>query len=212
MSMPSQAALEAPRREPPLSVAEQFDDAQQQRAAASLGMWVFLTTETLFFGALFFAYAIARMQAPDAFAAASRHTNLFLGTTNTAVLLSSSFFMALAVRAAITALLGLVFAAIKLTEYTLDYREHLVPLVNFAFDHEHARGALVFFGFYFASTGLHLLHLAIGIALVAAVGWQVWRQHRNALSDHVETVGLYWHFVDMVWIFLYPCLYLVSRA
>jgi cytochrome c oxidase subunit III len=113
---------------------------------------------------------------------------------------------------AVTALLGLAFAAIKLTEYALDYREHLVPLLNFTFDLQYALGALVFFGLYFASTGLHLVHLAIGIALVTVVGWQVWRRHRNALADHVETVGLYWHFVDMVWIFLYPCLYLVSRT
>ena len=208
-----------------MRVAEQFDDAPQQRAAATLGMWLFLTTETLFFGALFFAYAIARMQDPAAFAEASRHTNLVLGTLNTAVLLTSSFAMALAVRSAslharkttaalliATAVLGLAFAGIKLTEYVLDYREHLVPLVNFTFDPRYARGALVFFGLYFASTLLHLAHLSIGVALVLFFAWRVWRARPNTLADQVETVGLYWHFVDVVWIFLYPCLYLVART
>jgi cytochrome c oxidase subunit 3 len=220
----SEAAL--PRvRQATMRVGEQFEDAPQQRAAATLGMWLFLTTETLFFGALFFAYAIARMQDPAAFAEASRHTNLVLGTLNPAVLLTSSFTMALAVRSAslrarkatvalliATAVLGVAFAGIKLTEYALDYREHLVPLVNFAFEPRYARGALVFFGLYFASTLLHLAHLSIGVALVLVFAWRVARARPNALADQVETVGLYWHFVDMVWIFLYPCLYLVART
>src|SRR5689334_24086166 len=126
-----------------LQVAEQFDDAGQQHAAATLGMWIFIVTEIMFFGALFFAYAISRFQMPEAFAAASRHTNIIIGTANTAILLTSSFFMAVAVRSAeagarkptawllvMTAALGVVFAALKLTEYALDYRDHLVPLVN----------------------------------------------------------------------------------
>ncbi|HTS20974.1 MAG TPA: cytochrome c oxidase subunit 3 [Casimicrobiaceae bacterium] len=206
-------------------VAEQFETAVQQRAAATLGMWVFIATETLFFGALFFAYAIARIQAPDDFAQASRHTNLVLGTANTAILLSSSLFMALSVRAAalgtrqaavgflvITAALGLSFTGVKLAEYALDYREHLVPLVDFAFDPRHARGALVFFGLYFATTGLHLVHLSIGIALVLGLAWRLLARRPGASAEHVAIAGLYWHFVDIVWIFLYPCLYLVSRA
>jgi len=206
-------------------VAPHFETAEQQRAAASLGMWIFLTTETMFFGALFFAYAIARASFPEAFGAASRHTNLVLGTTNTAVLLTSSLCMALAARAAMqgarratvlllvtTAALGAAFAAIKLTEYGLDYREHLVPLLNFDFDPRYARGAFVFFGLYFTTTGLHLVHLAIGIGLVLTIAWRVNHRRENALFDEVETIGLYWHFVDIVWIFLYPCLYLVSRT
>ena len=206
-------------------VAEQFEDRRQQRAASTLGMWVFLTTETLFFGALFFGYAIARLHAPDAFAAASRHTNLVLGTANTAILLTSSLCMALATASAesgerkrtavlllATAGLGLVFAGVKLTEYALDYHEHLVPLVNFTFDPRHASGALVFFGLYFATTGLHLTHLALGIGLVLFFAWRVLHARRRALTQKIHTVGLYWHFVDIVWIFLYPCLYLVSRT
>ena len=206
-------------------VAPQFEAAEQQRAAASLGMWIFLTTETMFFGALFFAYAISRAAFPEAFAAASRHTNLVLGTTNTAVLLTSSLCMALAGRAAMhgarrattwlllaTAALGVAFAAIKLTEYGLDYRDHLVPLLNFDFDPRYARGAFVFFGLYFTTTGLHLVHLAIGIGFVLTIAWRVFHHRENALFDEVETIGLYWHFVDIVWIFLYPCVYLVSRS
>ncbi|MGE5170344.1 MAG: cytochrome c oxidase subunit 3 [Rudaea sp.] len=213
------------REAPALSIAPQFADASQQREAATLGMWIFLATEVMFFGALFFAYAIARFQFPEAFAAASRHTSIVLGTTNTGVLLTSSLAMALAVRSAahgarrgtaallaITGLLGLAFAGIKVTEYVLDYRDHLVPGADFAFDPRYARGAMVFFGLYFATTGLHLLHLSVGVALVAVFAWRVWRVKPNALADQVEIVGLYWHFVDVVWIFLYPCLYLVSRA
>jgi cytochrome c oxidase subunit 3 len=206
-------------------VAEQFDGPAQQRAAATLGMWIFLATETLFFGALFFGYAIARAGAPDAFAAASRHTNIVLGTANTAILLTSSFCMALAVRAAArrareatarllvaTALLGLVFAAIKLTEYALDYREHLVPVVDFAFAPALARGAETFFWLYFTSTGLHLLHLSVGVGLVLYFAWRVHRGIGANLDTRIEIAGLYWHFVDVIWIFLYPLLYLVSRA
>jgi cytochrome c oxidase subunit 3 len=208
-----------------LRVAEQFEDAPQQRAAATLGMWLFLATEVMFFGALFFAYTIARMHAPAAFAAASRHTNIVIGTANTAILLTSSFCMAVAVRSAatgarkatawlllLTAGLGVVFAGLKLTEYAIDYRDQLVPLVNFAFDPQYLPGARVFYGLYFATTGLHLVHMTIGIALVLVLAAQVWRAGTNALADHVEIVGLYWHFVDLVWIFLYPCLYLISRA
>ncbi len=210
---------------PHLRVASQFVDAPQQRAAATLGMWIFVATETLFFGTLFFAYAIARLRFPEAFAAASRHTNVVLGTLNTGILLTSSFFMALAVRSAalnarkasaalmvVTGTLGVTFAAVKLTEYAIDYREHLVPTVNFAFDPHYMPGALVFFGLYYTTTLVHLLHLTIGIALVYGYAWLAWRARPNVLADRVETVGLYWHFVDLVWIFLYPCLYLISRA
>jgi cytochrome c oxidase subunit 3 len=212
-------------RPPRPRVAAQFDGLPQQRAASTLGMWIFLTTETLFFGALFFGYSIARAGFPEAFAAASRHTNLVLGTANTAILLTSSFFMALAVRAAAlrarrattifllaTALLGLAFAGIKLTEYALDYREQLVPVLNFAFAPEFARGAEIFFWLYFTATGLHLVHLAIGVVIVLVFAWRSHHERVTNLDIKVEMAGLYWHFVDLVWIFLYPLLYLVSRA
>jgi cytochrome c oxidase subunit 3 len=207
-------------------VEQQFDDLEQQRDASNLGMWVFLTTETLFFGALFFGYAVSRTAFPEAFAAASRHTSIVLGTINTAVLLTSSFTMALAVRfanarrrrmaamlLAVTAALGLAFAGIKLTEYGIEYREHLVPTLDFAFAPEALkRGAELFFWLYFTSTGLHLAHLSIGIAIVVAFAAIAWRSRSTDIEAKVEAVGLYWHFVDLVWIFLYPCLYLVART
>jgi cytochrome c oxidase subunit 3 len=218
-------AARAPRGEPPLPVAHQFDDAAQQADAASLGMWLFLATEILFFGVLFFAYGVARGRFPDAFAAASRHTNLVLGTINTAVLLTSSFTMALAVFAAgarrmraagwllvLTAALGVAFACIKLTEYALDYHGHLVPALNFTFDARYAQGAELFFWLYFATTGAHLAHLSIGIAIALTFAWRCLHAPAGRLPEQVETAGLYWHFVDLVWIFLYPCLYLVSRT
>ncbi|HEY1328650.1 MAG TPA: cytochrome c oxidase subunit 3 [Casimicrobiaceae bacterium] len=206
-------------------VAEQFDDAAQQADAASLGMWLFLATEVLFFGVLFFAYGVARAHFPDAFAAASRHTNLPLGTTNTAVLLTSSFTMALAVHTAsirrlrgaalllvITAGLGVLFASIKITEYAIDYHGHLVPVIDFAFDPRYAQGAMLFFWLYFATTGLHLVHLSIGIVIALTFAWRCAYRPAARLPEQVETAGLYWHFVDLVWIFLYPCLYLVART
>ena len=208
-----------------MAVATQFDDPAQQRDAASLGMWTFIATEVLFFGVLFFGYSLVRAHFPAAFAAASRHTSIVLGTLNTAVLLTSSLAMASAVRAAalrarrltpalllVTAALGVAFSGIKLTEYVLDYRDHLVPVLDFAFDPAHYRGALLFFWFYFATTGMHLVHLSIGIGLVLTFAWRLRRGVAVRQAEQVEIVGLYWHFVDIVWIFLYPCLYLVSRA
>src|SRR5206468_6075127 len=136
------------------------------------------------------------------------------------ILLTSSFFMAAAVRSAatgarkatawlllLTAGLGVVFAGLKLTEYAIDYRDQLVPLVNFAFDPQYLPGARVFYGLYFATTGLHLVHLSIGVLLVCVFAWRVEHAGKNALGDQVQVLGLYWHFVDIVWIFLYPCLY-----
>ena len=208
-----------------LPVAEQFDDAAQQADAASLGMWLFLATEMLFFGVLFLGYVVARAHFPEAFAAASRHTNLVLGTLNTAILLTSSFTMAMSVRAAarrayrmaalmllVTATLGTAFGGIKLTEYALDYRSHLVPVLDFSFDEAYAQGALLFFWLYFTTTGLHLVHLSIGIGIALVFASRAWRRGGNRLPEQVEIAGLYWHFVDLVWIFLYPCLYLVART
>jgi cytochrome c oxidase subunit 3 len=209
-------------------VARQFDDAQQQRSASDLGIWVFLASEILFFGALFAAYAFLRYRYPEAFAAASRLTNIALGSLNTGVLLTSSLTMALGVRAAklgrgraligwlgATATLGLVFLAIKGAEYYLDYAEHLIPGVNFqhAAAGADARQVEMFFYLYFFTTGVHALHLIIGIGVVAAITLMASR--RAFTPDYftpVEVAGLYWHLVDIVWIFLYPLLYLVSRA
>ena len=189
------------------------------------GMWVFLASEVLFFGVLFVAYTMTRWRFPEAFAAAGRHTSLPLGTINTAVLLTSSLTMVLAVQRqaiaryasaalllAITAALGVVFIVIKGSEYVLEYREHLVPALDFRFDTAHAAGAQLFFWLYFVITGLHALHLVIGIALTSlGVRW-VRAPDAKLRTGRIRLLGLYWHFVDIVWIFVFPCLYLVSRT
>jgi cytochrome c oxidase subunit 3 len=207
-------------------VARQFDDAEQQRTASDLGMWVFLATEILFFGALFACYVATRMHDPEAFAIASRLTDVTLGSINTGVLLTSSLMMALAVRATklgasraalgflcATALLGVVFLAIKFTEYSLDWHDQLVPVLRFSHAGPHAGGVERFFYLYFFMTGLHAIHMLVGIAVVAVLGFMTLRgRFAPEYFTPVELGGLYWHLVDIVWIFLYPLLYLVSRT
>src|SRR5438552_7406568 len=203
-----------------------FSDARQRRSAADLGMWVFLTTETLFFGVLFAGYVIMRWRFPQALAAAGRHTDLVLGSANTAILLTSSLFMALAVTAAgvrrrratlaflsLTAALGIAFLVIKGFEYRAEYVEHLVPALDFRFEARYLRGAEIFFWLYFVMTGVHALHLGAGIAVVGVMATRLARSgfgRQTPLS--IEMAGLYWHFVDIVWIFVYPCLYLIARS
>lgn len=205
-------------------LAEHFDSPAQQREAASLGVWTFLVTEVLFFGALFAAYAVQRHLHPEVFMAASRRLSVPIGTANTAILITSSLTMALAVRGSAlgrrrltailigcTIVLGLVFLGLKLYEYHHKWQEHLIP--GWRFRAEGAGGALgqMFFCFYFAMTGLHAAHMIVGIALLsgllvpAYLGWFGAENH-----NFVEGLGLYWHFVDIVWIFLYPLLYLVG--
>src|SRR5437773_3151287 len=208
--------------EPPVP----FSDRGQEREASDLGMWVFLTTETLFFGVLFFAYVIARLRFPEAFAAAGRHTDLVLGTINTAVLLTSSLTMALAVRVAalrrrrlgaiflgVTAALGIAFLSIKGFEYRSEYLQLLVPGADFRFDAVLRQGAALFFGLYFVMTGVHAVHLAIGIAITGSIAVRLLRSGLAAQTPlSIEMAGLYWHFVDIVWILLYPALYLIARS
>lgn len=209
------------------SHAEQFDDAAQQEQAATFGMWVFLATELMFFGPLFFGYYYGRTHFPQGFAAASRHTEVMLGTINTAILLTSSLCMAIAVHARkfdanrlaqrmllLTAALGIAFLAIKGTEYRHEWQEHLFPGAGFSFpEQRHAPAAEIFYFLYFALTGLHALHLTIGIVAVSIFALALSRGARHfAAADRIEVLGLYWHFVDVVWIFLYPILYLVGRS
>jgi cytochrome c oxidase subunit 3 len=208
------------------AVAHHFDDAEQQHEAATLGMWVFLVTEVMFFGGLFTAYVAYRALYPGAFGHASNHLDVRLGTTNTAVLITSSLTMALAVRAAqvgaaparivrwlaATMLLGSTFLGIKLVEYAHKFREGLVPGSAFAYPGSDAPQAQLFFSLYFGMTGLHALHMVIGLGLLA---WLVREAGRGrfgaAYYTPVENCGLYWHFVDIVWIFLFPLLYLIGR-
>ena len=207
--------------------AEHFATLDQQEEVARLGMWVFLATEVLFFGGLFLAYAIYRARYPDAFAAAGEHTKVVIGTINTAILLTSSFIMALGVKAAeadrrrplaryllATALLGIVFLVLKGFEYAGEYREHLVPGLNFIFKARDASAAELFFLLYFIMTGLHAVHMAIGVCLLLIFAWRAKRGVFSGEGKHmpVTVLGLYWHFVDLVWVFLFPLLYLNGRS
>lgn len=206
-------------------IAHQFDSAEQQRDAATLGMWIFLATEVMFFGGLFTTYSVYRAMHPFAFAEVSRHLNITLGTINTAVLIGSSFTMALAVYSAqhgrrkmlllflpVTILLGSLFLGIKFYEYYQKFVEHFVPGGSFHFPGPYSRQAEMFFSLYFAMTGLHALHMIVGLGLLATLTILAWRgRYSPAYYNPVELSGLYWHFVDVIWIFLYPLLYLIGR-
>jgi cytochrome c oxidase subunit 3 len=206
--------------------AMQFVDLRQQHEVAQLGMWVFLATEVLFFGGLILIYTAYRFGYPEGFAEAARHTKIVIGTANTAILLTSSFLVAWAVTitrlqegkaAALllwsAAALGAIFLALKGIEYIGEYREHLVPGLNFAAEGKHVGAMQLFFAFYFVATGVHAIHVAIGIVVLAIIGA---RARRGAYSERyhspVEVAGLYWHFVDVVWIFLFALIYLPGRA
>jgi cytochrome c oxidase subunit III len=202
-----------------------FDTMEQQREASSFGMWVFLVTEILFFGGLFTAYAVYRYQYPRGFAEASQHLDITLGTFNTAVLIVSSLTMALAVWCAavgrrkgivvfllLTMALGGVFLGVKAVEYSHKFHDHLVPGPSFHFPGPNARPAEIFYSLYFTMTGLHAAHMIIGIGLLTVLVIQA-RKGRYTPEYHtpIEVSGLYWHFVDIVWIFLFPLLYLIGR-
>lgn len=210
----------------PLAVQHQFDDAQQQYDATTMGMWVFLVTEVLFFGGMFATYAVYRSMYPDVFASTSHHMDLTLGAINTAVLIGSSLTMALAVQAGqlgsrrilmwmiiATMLLGMVFLGIKAFEYHHKWEESLVPGIKFAYDPpQYFRRAQILFSLYFAMTGMHAIHMIIGLGLMT---WLFLKARRGTFGPEyytpVEVVGLYWHFVDIVWIFLFPMLYLIGK-
>jgi cytochrome c oxidase subunit 3 len=199
------------------------EDVALRVESAEFGMWIFLATEILFFGGLLFAYAVARAHWPDGFAIAGRRTDVVLGTLNTALLLTSSCAAALAVAADehgehrwvprllwITAALGCAFLAVKGVEYVHEWREGLVPGPRFALTT--TAGAELFWLLYFLTTALHALHLTIGIVVIAAFAWGARRPSGWARAPRLQVAALYWHFVDVLWIFLYPLLYLVGRA
>lgn len=212
--------------EPATHRVEPFADREQEQEASTLGMWIFLASEIMFFGVLFTAYIVYRRAYPDVFAEASNHLDLILGTVNTAVLLLSSLTVALALHMAqngrhrrllasllATALLGTTFLVIKGLEYSHKFSEHLLPGSSFQYTGENPERAELFFGLYFTLTGVHALHLLIGIGLVLALALYVWRRKPPPeRSGPVALIGLYWHFVDVVWIFLFPLLYLIGRA
>jgi cytochrome c oxidase subunit 3 len=215
----------AAHHEHPPALAHHFDNLAQQNEAATLGMWVFLVTEVLFFGGALMAYAIYRSWYPEAFAAASHELNIVLGTINTAVLIASSLTMALSVHAAqtddrkrltlfliLTMVLGVAFLGIKGVEYYTKFVEHHVPGPGFQFEPHYFHHAQIFFSIYFVLTGLHALHMIIGLGIMT---WMlVWVRNGTITREYtspIEISGLYWHFVDIVWIFLFPLLYLIGR-
>jgi cytochrome c oxidase subunit III len=226
--------------EHPAYLRHHFETVEQQREATQFGMWLFLLTEIMFFGGMFCAYLIFRNWYYPAFAAASNTLSIALGTTNTAVLITSGFAMAMAVWCAetrrkkglvisliFTILFGLVFLGIKYVEYSEKFELHHVPGADFSiaqFVHppkgsaepplpvDMAEKTQVYFSLYFAMTGMHALHMIIGIVLLV---WLLVRAQQGAYTSGyvqpIEYFGLYWHFVDIVWIFLFPLLYLINR-
>jgi cytochrome c oxidase subunit 3 len=203
-----------------------FEDLDQKFEASGFGMWVFLVTEVMFFGGLFMAYVVYRTWYPEAFAEGSRHLDITLGAVNTAILIASSLTMAMAVWAGqqgsrkrqliylvLTLLFGLGFLGIKAVEYTEKFRDHLVPGPGFEW-HGVANPANVqmFYSLYFAMTGLHALHMIIGAGMIVVLMAMAAKgRFTREWSTPVEVGGLYWHFVDIVWIFLFPLLYLIER-
>ena len=205
---------------------KQFDDPVQQREAATLGMWVFLSTEILFFGVLFASYTICRVLYPHGFAAASRETDMLLGSIETAVLLVSSTLIALAVREIKldrrtlaawllggTAALGVTFLTMHGFEYHKEYTEHLIPGLNISRGGPYARAIELFFCLYYFITGFHSLHVLIGVCINTGLAIRVARgTFGPERYTTLELAALYWHLVDIVWIFVYPLVYLVGRS
>jgi cytochrome c oxidase subunit 3 len=221
------------------SLAHQFDSLDQQKESSTLGMWLFLVTEIMFFGGLFTAYVIYRTLYPQAFLLASNSLNVLMGGINTAVLIGSSLTMVLAIWSAqvnwrkgivifllATIGLGTTFLVIKSFEYRDKFVEHHVPGPSFHFevehpnrhlqelaakDHDLERHASIFFSLYFIMTGLHATHMIIGIGILIVLAvFSGKGKYNSEYHNPLEMTGLYWHFVDIVWIFLFPLLYLLG--
>jgi len=216
-------ALPAGVRRPTYS---HFEDLAQQEETEKLGMWAFLITEVMFFGALFTAYTVYRNLYPEAFMKASSHLDWKLGGLNTLVLIVSSLTMAFAIRAAqtgkyrqvvwqtvATMIFGAMFLVVKYFEYMSKYELNLMPgpTFDYAAFGEHGPQARIFFSIYFAMTGLHAFHMIVGLGIMT---WVLIKARKRYFTPErylpLENVGLYWHFVDLVWIFLFPMLYLLG--
>ena len=212
-----------PDTRPEMYLEAHFEDLAKQTHAAHLGMWLFLASEVLFFTALFALYVAYRSEYGEAFLLASRHTDLWLGSINTVVLVTASLLVALAVGAIRVgrgrssakllfgaAALGVLFLVLKLTEYFHHFSEGLYPG---RFYHSSALpepGGRVFFTFYYLMTGLHALHVTGGIVLLAVLGILAWKERYSAVyHTPLELGGLYWHLVDLIWLFLWPAFYLL---
>ncbi len=210
--------------EHPSFVAHHFNDAEQQRESAKLGMWFFLLTEVLTFGGLFCAYAVYRAWYPEMFFNAHQALDVTMGTINTVVLITSSLTMALAIRCmqlgnkkqtvvylTITLLFAATFLVIKYFEYSHKFHVGQLPGRFYTFTGIEGTNPHVFFSVYFAMTGLHGIHVLGGMALI---GWLIYKTRKNAFSPEyytpIEMVGLFWHLVDLIWIFLFPLFYLIG--
>jgi cytochrome c oxidase subunit 3 len=208
----------------PPGFAHQFDNPVQQRDAAVFGMWVFLVTEIMFFGGLFAGYTVYRTMYPHAFAIASQYSDVTMGAVNTAVLICSSLTMVLAVQSAelgrnralilylvATIFFGVIFLLVKAYEYHAKWEEQVVPGFNFHVHSAEAPQIQLLMLFYFVMTGMHAIHMVIGVGLLS---YLIWRASKGEFSpayyNPVDNIGLYWHFVDIVWIFLFPMLYLIG--
>ena len=199
-----------------------FDDTAQQLHSATLGMWVFLITEIMFFGGMFGAYTVYRSMYRDAFASTSQFMNVAIGAINTSVLIFSSFTMVLAVRSAqlgqkkpliaflvLTLILGCVFLTLKYVEYHEKWVDHHIPGPSF----QYTDPAQILFFLYFAMTGMHAIHMIVGAAmLITLIAMAARNRFSSAWYTPVEMIGLYWHFVDIIWIFLFPLLYLIGHT
>jgi cytochrome c oxidase subunit 3 len=208
---------------------EQFVDLRQQQEAYKMGMWAFLGSEMMLFGGLFLAYTVGRISHYDSFVQGSHELHRLLGGLNTAVLLTSSATMAFAVERSklrrwgsvvalllVTAVLGLAFIGIKTYEWSLEYNQGLIPGAHFS---DPGKGLELFYWFYFVMTGLHAIHLTIGVGAVLTTAWLLHRRSPIVLSEAsddsgeppspIVMLGLYWHLIDLIWVFLYPALYLV---
>lgn len=209
----------------PASLAHHFEDYEQQHQASLVGMWAFIAQEIMFFGGLFAAYALFRNRYATAFHEGSAHLNVTLGTLNTVVLICSSLTMALGVRSAqlgrhrktaawILGTIGLggVFLVVKAFEYAHKFHEGHVPGLAWHPEAGADPNLRTFYGLYFAMTGMHALHMLIGMVIMLIVAFRALRRHYTP-SNYigVEVLGLYWHFVDLIWIFLFPLLYLLGR-
>jgi cytochrome c oxidase subunit 3 len=203
---------------------EQYESLARQHATARLGMWIFLGSESLLFAGLFALYAAYRFTYPVEFHAASRHANVLLGTINTYLLLTSSLTVALAIHATqrgqrrrsvallgATMALGVAFLVLKLVEYGEHLADGIAPGLYYTFDGVPAHGAVLYVTLYYLLTGMHALHVTGGLCVLA---WLAMRTHRGDFTpdSHIalELGGLYWHLVDLVWIFLWPLIYLVG--
>ncbi|MBC7924108.1 MAG: cytochrome c oxidase subunit 3 [Bryobacteraceae bacterium] len=208
-----------------LALRIQFDTPEQQRAAAQAGTWAFLATEVLMFGALLTAWAVYRAWYGDAFALASNRMDVVVGTLNTGILLTSSLMMALAVTSAErgrrsatsiflvgTILLGATFLVMKGMEYLHHYHLGEMPGFNWRYEGREAPHVEMFFVFYYVVTGLHAIHMIVGLGLLLVLLVRTWMgRFTEQYSTPVEMTGIYWHFVDIVWVFLFPLFYLIGR-